>query len=43
MEIDYNNNDVNEDYEYMLDLDYLDEKINQEKNELIKNFYLYEL
>ena len=43
MEIDYNNNDVNEDYEYMLDLDYLDEKINQEKNELKKNFYLYEL
>ena len=36
-------NDINDDYEYMLDLDYLDEKINQEKNELLKNFYLYEL
>ena len=37
------NDEYNEDFEYMLDLDYLDEKINQEKNDLLKNFYSYEL
>jgi hypothetical protein len=36
-------NEYNDDYEYMLDLDYLDEKINQESDEVLKNFYLYEL
>ena len=42
MELDYKN-DINDDYEFMLDLDYLDDKINQEKNEELKQFYLYEL
>lgn len=36
-------NEFNDDYEFMLDLDYLDEKVNQESNEVLKNFYLYEL
>ena len=36
-------NEYNDDYEFMLDLDYLDEKINQESDEVKKNFYLYEL
>ena len=36
-------NEINDEFEFMLDLDYLDEKINQEKNEELKQFYLYEL
>ena len=44
MELDGNKNiEYNDDFEFMLDMDYLDEKINQEKNEELKNFYLYEL
>ena len=39
MELDHKF-DVNDDYEYMLDLDYLDEKLNQESDEVLKNFYL---
>ena len=39
----YNNYDINEDFECMLDLDYLDDKINQEKNNELREFYLYEL
>ena len=38
-----NKNNINEDYERMLDLDFLDDKINKEENEMIKNFYLYEM
>ena len=40
--LDYKN-EINDEFECMLDLDYLDEKINQEKNEELKQFYLYEL
>ena len=42
MELDHKF-DVNDDYEYMLDLDYLDDKITNEKNKELKDFYLYEL
>ena len=42
-ETDDNKINNNEDYERMIDLDYLDDKMSKEENEIIKNFYLYEM
>ena len=42
-EIENKDSNYNENYEYMLDLDFIDEKINKEKNEILRNFYIYEL
>ena len=38
-----NNKNYNNDYKIMLDLDFLDDKINKEKNTELKDFYSYEL
>ena len=35
--------EINNDYEYMLNLDYLNNKVNNEKRKVLKNFYSYEL
>ena len=40
---DSNNQNFNDDYKIMLDLDFLNDKINKENNIELKNFYCYEL
>ncbi len=40
---DSNNKNFNNDYKIMLDLDFLNDKINKENNQELKNFYSYEL
>ena len=37
------NKNINDDYKIMFDLDYLENKISNEKNLDLKNFYSYEL
>ena len=40
---DSNNKNYNDDYKIMLDLDFLNDKINKENDSELKNFYSYEL